>query len=206
MMPVEAFQVTMATKLHMTGSYDVTKYGHSPQRFNQRVLNQRKDKWVFNKLADRFLYTRRLALYVASVYVARPKLWVGDLANVDQYWRHYTTLRSFIGAPVQTVTDDTRILIDTYGSVGNAIKATKNEVPPIINSAIGGHIHIETVIMYDRMTRLFDHIDSAVPSTDPIWKSVSNRLKKYRPFVLIQSDGTIQACKDAVWNVNQQLT
>lgn len=200
MQTLEAFQTVMATKMHMTGSYDIRKYGMSPRRFSAQMMNKRSDQWAFEKLAARMLYKRRLMLYTASVYVAYPKLWVGDLANVDQYHVHYQYLRRYISAPVQYLNDDCAVLVRQHGSIKDALTSTNADLPPIINSVIGGQIHTETAIMFDRMTRLFDQLDQQVGNCHPIWKSVGHRLKKYRPFVLLSSDAVIEQCKETVRN------
>lgn len=197
---LQAFQATMATRLHMTGAYDIQKYGIARNRFNQQMLDKRSDKWVFQKLADKWLYQKRLMYYVAAVYVVMPNLWVGELVNISEYKPHYYRLKRFISAPVDVTVADTEKMMDKNGSLEVSLKIEDGELPTIINDAISGIIHPESVVMYDRMCGLFNQINTHVGWENPIWKSIGHRLTKYQPFVTISSDDVVKRCRKTIYN------
>lgn len=194
---LKAYQASMATKLHITGSYDVSKHGLGKNRFNQQSLNKRNDAWVFQKLAEQWFYQERLMYFIASVYVSMPKVWIGELVDKDEYKPFYHRLKRFISAPVDNVVSDTLTSVRKHGTLASALDCREG-IPGIVNDTISGDICPETLVMYNRMMGLFERLNNSVGTENPIWKSVGHRLTKYQTFVTIADAGVVTECKRQV--------
>jgi hypothetical protein len=57
--------------------------------------------------------------------------------------------------------------------------------PPVIKRYLGGDISIETLTILDMIFGFCAKIDTKL--TDPVWETVSFKVKKYRPFINIDT-------------------
>jgi len=48
---------------------------------------------------------------------------------------------------------------------------------------LGGNLYLETLVIYDRIFRYVDEFDKKLK--DPVWETVSLKIKKYNPFLNI---------------------
>ena len=55
--------------------------------------------------------------------------------------------------------------------------------PPILKSYLGGDISIETMVICDRVFGYVKDFDKRLK--DPVWETVSRKIKKYSPFLNI---------------------
>ena len=55
--------------------------------------------------------------------------------------------------------------------------------PPILKSYLGGETSLETLVICDRIFEYGKNFDKKLD--DPVWQSVSKRIKKYDPFLNI---------------------
>ena len=55
--------------------------------------------------------------------------------------------------------------------------------PPVLKMFLGGKISIETLVIYNKIFRFGNKFDKKL--LDPVWESVSLKLKKYNPFINI---------------------
>jgi hypothetical protein len=55
--------------------------------------------------------------------------------------------------------------------------------PPILKNFLSGNISIETLVIYDRIFLFGNKFDKRLK--DPVWETVSMKMKKYSPFLNI---------------------
>jgi hypothetical protein len=55
--------------------------------------------------------------------------------------------------------------------------------PPILKKFLGGNICIETLVIYDKIFLFAKQFDKKL--LDPVWETVSLKIKKYSPFLNI---------------------
>ena len=55
--------------------------------------------------------------------------------------------------------------------------------PPILKSYLGGDISLESMVIYDRILGYGKDFDKK--PKDPVWETVSRKIKKYSPFLNI---------------------
>jgi hypothetical protein len=65
----------------------------------------------------------------------------------------------------------------------DSIFELKNGHPIILKKYLGGDISIETLVICDRILGFRKDLDSHLQ--DPVWETVSMRMKKYSPFLNI---------------------
>jgi len=55
--------------------------------------------------------------------------------------------------------------------------------PPVLKKFLGGKLAIETLVIYDRIFKFGKQFDEKLK--DPVWETVSLKIKKYSPFLNI---------------------
>ena len=55
--------------------------------------------------------------------------------------------------------------------------------PPVLKNFLNGNISIETMVIYDKIFLFGNNFDKKLK--DPVWETVSMKLKKYSPFLNI---------------------
>ena len=68
--------------------------------------------------------------------------------------------------------------------------------PLILKSYLGGDISIETMVICDRILEYGKDFDKKL--TDPVWETVSRKIKKYSPFLNIDVPRYKKILKQAV--------
>jgi hypothetical protein len=64
----------------------------------------------------------------------------------------------------------------------NLFNCTKGH-PPILKKFLGGEISLETLVIYDIIFKFRERFDKRLD--DPVWETVSLKIKKYKPFLNI---------------------
>jgi hypothetical protein len=55
--------------------------------------------------------------------------------------------------------------------------------PVLLKRFLGGKISLETMVLYDKIFSYTNNFDKKLK--DPVWETVSRRIKKYSPFINI---------------------
>ena len=55
--------------------------------------------------------------------------------------------------------------------------------PIVLKKFLGGNINLETLVIYDRILGYTKNFDKKLK--DPVWETVSRRVRKYSPFINI---------------------
>ena len=90
-------------------------------------------------------------------------------------WKKRTQSLSYIfGEEVDSILVDQDI---------DSVFTSKSGHPTVLKKYLGGDVSIETMIILDKILGYRKQFDNKL--TDPVWESVSMKMKKYEPFLNI---------------------
>ena len=78
--PLICFQLYNSIKLHFSSSkYDYKKYGLNAKRFSQSSLDENRNKDMFERISNKFLYKDRYIPFLVANSYTNPSMWIGDM-------------------------------------------------------------------------------------------------------------------------------
>ena len=180
-MPVDAYRQYLALKNHFTkDSYDYHKYcGKS--RATVQSFYKRKDRFWFEKVARQKSDQEIIEFFVAN-FVSCPDpetLWIGEMIKEGE--ERYTNWKKKIQSLSYVFKEETEKLFDDK-KVDEIFQCSKGH-PLILKSFLSGKISLETMVIYDRIFLFGKDYDKKLK--DPVWETVSRKIKKYNPFLNI---------------------
>jgi hypothetical protein len=181
MMPVDAYRQYLALKNHFTkDSYDYHKYcGKS--RATVQSFYKRKDRFWFEKVARQKTDQEIVEFFVAN-FVSCPDpetLWIGEMIKEGE--ERYTNWKKKIQSLSYIFKEETERLFDDK-KVDEIFQCSKGH-PLILKNFLSGKISLETMVIYDRIFLFGKDYDKKLQ--DPVWETVSRKIKKYNPFLNI---------------------
>ena len=180
-MPVDAYRQYLALKNHFTkDSYDYHKYcGKS--RATVQSFYKRKDRFWFEKVARQKSDQEIIEFFVAN-FVSCPDpetLWIGEMIKEGE--ERYTNWKKKIQSLSYVFKEETEKLFDDK-KVDEIFQCSKGH-PLILKSFLSGKISLETIVIYDRIFLFGKDYDKKLQ--DPVWQTVSRKIRKYNPFLNI---------------------
>ena len=181
MMPFDAYREYLALKNHFTKEkYDYHKYcGKS--RATVQSFYKRKDRFWFEKVSRQKTDQEVVEFFVANfVSCSDPEtLWIGEIIKEGE--NRYTTWKKKIQSLTYLFKEESQNFFDT-SKVNDVFDCSKGH-PPVLKNFLNGNISLETLVIYDRIFLFGKDFDKKLK--DPVWETVSLRLKKYSPFLHI---------------------
>jgi len=181
MMPFDAYKQYLALKNHFTKEkYDYHKYcGKS--RATVQSFYKRKDRFWFEKLARNKDDKEVVDFFVSNFITCTDpsKLWIGELIREGE--GRYTDWKKRNQSMSYVFKEEMESILDNENL--DSIFELKNGHPIILKKYLGGDISIETLVICDRILGFRKDLDSHLQ--DPVWETVSMRMKKYSPFLNI---------------------
>lgn len=180
-MPYDAYKTYLSLKNHFTkDSYDYFKYcGKS--RATIQSFYKRKDRMWFEKVARQKTDQEVVDFFVANfVSCNDPEtLWIGEMIREGegryQNWQKKVQSLSYVfKEESQSLFEENK-----FEDVFNCSKGH----PPLLKKFLCGNISLETLVIYDRIFLFGNKFDKKLH--DPVWETVSRRIKKYSPFLHI---------------------
>lgn len=180
-MPFDAYREYLALKNHFTkDSYDYHKYcGKS--RATVQSFYKRKDRFWFEKFARNKTDKEVVDFFVANfVSSSNPEsLWIGEIMKEgeDRYqqWQKKVQSLSYI------FKEETQQLFEEH-KFEEIFNCSRGH-PPVLKKFLSGKISLETMVIYDRIFLYGNTFDKKLK--DPVWETVSRKIKKYNPFLNI---------------------
>jgi hypothetical protein len=181
MIPFDSYKTYLSLKNHFTkDSYDYFKYcGKS--RATIQSFYKRKDRMWFEKVARQKTDQEVIDFFVANfVSCNDPEtLWIGEMIREGegryQNWQRKIQSLSYVfKEESQSLFDENK-----FEDVFNCSKGH----PPLLKKFLSGNISLETLVIYDRIFLFGNKFDKKLQ--DPVWETVSRRIKKYSPFLHI---------------------
>ena len=179
--PYETYQTYLSMKSHFTNrKYDFFKYG-GKSRATMASFNKRKDKYWFEKTSRKYSDEEIQNFLLANfVSTDNPQnLWIGEIINsgernYSQWMKRKQSLTYLFKEQSNELLSDTNLREVFDCSKGH---------PPILKKYLGGEISLETLTILERVFSFVKNFDKKL--TDPVWESVSLKIKKYIPFINI---------------------
>jgi hypothetical protein len=194
MMPFDAYRQYLSLKNHFTKEkYDYHKYcGKS--RATVQSFYKRKDRFWFEKLARNKSDQEVIEFFVSNFITCTDpsKLWIGEMIRDGEgrytAWKKRTQSLSYIfKEEIQSILANQDL---------DSIFSRKSGHPIILKKYLGGDISIETMVILDQILEYRKEFDKHLQ--DPVWETVSMRMKKYSPFLNIEVSRYKKVLKEVV--------
>ena len=195
-MPFDAYRCYLSLKNHFTKDhYDYHKY-RGKTRATVQAFYKRKDRFWFEKFARSKNDKEVEDFFVSNfIYSTDPgTMWIGEMIKEGegryQEWKKKTQSLSYIFKEEAESVFDNRKVDDVF----NCSKGH----PPILKSYLGGSTSLESMVIYDIILGYGKDFDKRL--NDPVWETVSRKIKKYKPFININVPRYKKILKEVVIN------
>ena len=179
--PFETYQHYLSLKNHFTNpKYDFFKYG-AKTRASVTSFNKRKDKYWFEKTSRKYS-DKEVVDFLVSNFTATDNpqnLWIGEIINSGE--RNYAEWMKRQQSLTYLFKEQSNELF-SENELESVFDCSKGH-PPVLKKFLSGKISLETLVIYDKIFLFGNTFDKKL--LDPVWESVSLKLKKYSPFINI---------------------
>ena len=179
--PFETYQHYLSLKNHFTNpKYDFFKYG-AKTRASVTSFNKRKDKYWFEKTSRKYS-DKEVVDFLVSNFTATDNpqnLWIGEIINSGE--RNYSEWRKRQQSLTYLFKEQSNELL-SENELETLFNCTKGH-PLILKKYLSGSVSLETLTIFDKVFHFSKNFDKKL--TDPVWETVSLKLKKYSPFLNI---------------------
>ena len=181
MAPFDCYKTYLALKNHFTkSSYDYHKY-NKKTRASLQSFYKRKDRFWFEKLSRQKDEKEVEDFFVANfVSCNDPEtLWIGEIIKEGE--DRYTQWQKKVQSLSYVFKEESESLFEEnkFEDVFNCSKGH----PPLLKKFLISKISIETLVIYNKIFLFGNKFDKKLK--DPVWETVSRRIKKYEPFLHI---------------------
>ena len=195
-MPADAYRCYLAMKNHFTKEkYDYIKYRGKVRATNE-AFYKRKDRFWFEKFARQKSDEEEEEFFVAN-FISCPdpeSMWIGEMIKEGegryQDWKKKVQSLSYVFKD-----DSEKLFADN--KVDDVFDCSKGH-PIVLKKFLGGNINLETLVIYDRILGYSKNFDKKLQ--DPVWETVSRRVRKYSPFINIDVSRYKKILKEVVIN------
>jgi len=181
MSPFETYQTYLSMKSHFTNrKYDFFKYG-GKSKATVTSFNKRKDKYWFEKTSRKYSDKEVVDFLLSNfVSVDNPQnLWIGEIINSGERtyaeWMRRQQSLSYLFREQSNELFSEIKLEDVF----NCSKGH----PTILKRFLSGKLCLEAFVIYDKIFQFSKDFDKKL--LDPVWETVSLKIKKYDPFINI---------------------
>tara|TARA_A100001035_G_scaffold105240_1_gene82539 strand:+ start:218 stop:808 length:591 start_codon:yes stop_codon:yes gene_type:complete len=179
--PFETYQTYLSMKNHFTNSkYDFFTYG-GKSRATMTSFNKRKDKYWFEKTSRKYS-DQEITNFLLANFVTTDtpqNLWIGEIINSGEKtyadWMKRQQSLTYLFKEQSTELLSEKKLEEVF----NCSKGH----PPLLKKYLGGEISLETLTILEKVFSFVKNFDKKLD--DPVWESVSLKIRKYLPFLNI---------------------
>ena len=179
--PFETYQTYLSMKNHFTNrKYDFFTYG-GKSRATMTSFNKRKDKYWFEKTSRKYSDQEITDFLLANFVTADTpqNLWIGEIINSGEKtyadWMKRQQSLTYLFKEQSTEVLSEKKLEDVF----NCSKGH----PIVLKKYLGGEISLETLTILEKIFSFVKNFDTKLQ--DPVWESVSLKIRKYLPFLNI---------------------
>ena len=179
--PFETYQTYLSMKSHFTNKrYDFFKYG-GKSRATMTSFNKRKDKYWFEKTSRKYS-DQEITDFLLSNFVTTEtpqNLWIGEIINSGE--RTYADWMRRQQSLTYLFKEQSKKLLSEK-ELEEVFNCSKGH-PPILKKYLGGEISLETLVIFEKIFSFGKKFNRKLK--DPVWETVSMKMKKYVPFLNI---------------------
>ena len=179
--PFETYRTYLSMKSHFTNpKFDFFKYG-GKSRATITSFNKRKDKYWFEKTSRKYTDQEVVDFLLSNfVNATNPQnLWIGEIINSGE--RTYAEWKMRQQSLTYMFTEQSENLL-SENDLSKVFNCSKGH-PIVLKKYLGGEISLETLSILEKVFSFQKNFDKKL--TDPVWETVSLKLKKYLPFINI---------------------
>ena len=181
MSPFETYQTYLSMKSHFTNSkYDFFKYG-GKSRATVTSFNKRKDKYWFEKTSRKYS-DKEIVDFLLSNFISADNaqnLWIGEIINFGERtyadWMRRQQSLTYLFKEQSTE-------LFSENELETVFNCSKGH-PIVLKRFLSGKLSPETFVIYDKIFSIVKDFDKKL--LDPVWETVSLKIKKYNPFLNI---------------------
>ena len=180
--PFETYQTYLSMKSHFTNrKYDFFKYG-GKSRATMASFNKRKDKYWFEKTSRKYSDEEVLNFLLSNFVSANnpENLWIGEIINSGE--RTYAEWMKRQQSLTYLFKEQSNELLFNK-KLNEVFDCSNNKHPIVLKKYLGGEISLETLMILEKVFSFAKNFDKKLD--DPVWETVSLKLKKYNPFLNI---------------------
>ena len=181
MVAFDAYRCYLSLKNHFTKEhYDYHKYG-GKTRATHQAFYKRKDRFWFEKFA-RAKTDKEVEEFFVSNFVSSTDpgtMWIGDMIKNGE--ARYVDWKKKVQSLTYTFKQESKELF-SKDKIDDVLDCSKGH-PPILKSYLRGNTSLETLVICDRIVGYRERFDKKLK--DPVWETVSLKIKKYTPFLNI---------------------
>lgn len=179
MAPFDAYKTYLALKNHFTkDNYDYFKY-HGKVRANLQSFYKRKDRFWFEKLSRNKTDQEVIDFFISNFVRADDpsSLWIGSIIHDGD--THYKEWQKRIQSLSYIFKEESEKLFKE-NKFEDIFDCSRSH-PILLRMFLSGKISMETMVIYDRIFLYGKNFDKKLK--DPVWETVSLKMKKYSPFL-----------------------
>ena len=194
--PFETYRTYLSMKSHFTNpKYDFFKYG-GKSRATMTSFNKRKDKYWFEKTSRKYSDQQVLDFLLSNFVIAdNPQnLWIGEIINSGE--RNYADWMRRKQSLTYLFKEQSEKLL-SENELETVFDCSKGH-PVILKRYLGGEISLETLTIMEKVFSFVRDFDNKL--TDPVWETVSLKIKKYIPFININVFNYKKILKEVISN------
>ena len=180
-MAADAYRCYLALKNHFTKDhYDYIKY-RGKTRASNAAFYKRKDRFWFEKFARQKNDKEIEEFFVSNfIYSTDPStVWIGEMIKEGE--GRYQEWQKKVQSLTYVFKEETESVFENK-KVDDMFDCSKGH-PPILKIYLKGDISLESMVIYDRILGYGKDFDKRLK--DPVWETVSRKIKKYSPFLNI---------------------
>ena len=194
--PFETYRTYLSMKSHFTNpKFDFFKYG-GKSRATMTSFNKRKDKYWFEKTSRKYSDQQVLDFLLSNFVIAdNPQnLWIGEIINSGE--RNYADWMRRKQSLTYLFKEQSEKLL-SENELETIFDCSKGH-PVILKKYLGGEISLETLTIMEKVFSFVKDFDKKL--TDPVWETVSLKIKKYIPFININVYNYKKILKEVISN------
>ena len=179
--PFETYQHYLSLKNHFTNpKYDFFRYG-AKTRASVTSFNKRKDKYWFEKTSRKYDDKEVVDFLVSNFASAdNPQnLWIGEIINSGE--RTYAEWMKKKQSSTYLFKEQSNELL-SQNDLESLFDCSQGH-PKILKEYLSGRLSLENFVIWERIFHFSADFDKKL--TDPVWETVSLKIKKYGPFINI---------------------
>ena len=181
MTPYQVYVEYLAQKSHFSNvNYDYFKY-NKKVRASAKSFNSRSDKYWFEKTSRKYNDKEIVEFLVANfVSTDNPQsIWIGEIINSGertyQEWMKRQQSLTYLFKEQSTE-------LFSQTKLENVFDCSKGH-PILLKTFLKSELAPEIMVIYDKIFSYISEFDKKL--LDPVWETVSLKIRKYKPFLQI---------------------
>ena len=185
----DVYRIYLAMKLHFTqDKFDFFQYDGRANA-KEETYRKRNDFYFFETVSRKLNKDEVVEFILASFFTASDptKVWIGNIkSNGKEKWlqwtKHAQSLTYFFEQDIDNIHN---FLLKNEISF-NELFSTKSGHPPLLKLHVKDKVCLETFIILDIVLKFTQGWNKELH--DPLWENLNFKIKKYKPFLSINSD------------------